>query len=222
MTISVSAYNRPEYLSRTLSALAACDGVEKHEVLVLLDPCAETMACRQVASQTGFAHRLHAVHLGCDAAIYASLAWGFEEKQSDTHIHLEDDTVPSPDALRWFEWGLVNADRARTFTVSGYNQHPEGGAAQAGYRKWFTPWGWACWRETWREISRSWASHAWDHNMNHRLRRDREELRPAISRIQNIGAEKGAFCPGPEFHAKHQHASRVAGVGDRQVSWQFA
>jgi hypothetical protein len=41
VNITVSAYNRPEYLRQTLAALRACDGLDSCLVAVLIDPSDE-------------------------------------------------------------------------------------------------------------------------------------------------------------------------------------
>jgi len=45
------------------------------------------------------------------------------------------------------------------------------------------------------------------------------EMFPRVSRIQNIGATRGAFCPSEDFHRKNQHATRVAGPEDKTERW---
>jgi hypothetical protein len=54
VNITVSAYNRPEYLRQTLAALRACDGLDSCRVAVLIDPSDEAGKCADVATTLGF------------------------------------------------------------------------------------------------------------------------------------------------------------------------
>jgi len=45
---------------------------------------------------------------------------------------------------------------------------------------------------------------SWDIFMNNYLRRKKNEIRPILSRIQNIGEKGGTFVT-PEFHKENQY-----------------
>jgi hypothetical protein len=51
---------------------------------------------------------------------------------------------------------------------------------------------------------------SWDVIVNHALRAGRYEVFPAVSRIQNIGAERGTHVPSAEWHAAHHHVAETA------------
>jgi hypothetical protein len=218
-TLTVSAHRRPDYFARVLDALAWCDGVGEYIVTAVLDPHELTEDIAHIAHQRGVQVCLLPSHYGCGATIRHCMELGF--KASDYHIHLEDDTVPSPDALRWFEWAGRNAS-PMTLTVSGYNQH--GGEAapnMAAWRKWFTPWGWATWREHWEKyLLPAWDTSFWDGGVQ-RIRDNlgMGEMFPRVSRIQNIGATRGAFCPSEDFHRENHHATRVADGKNKTERW---
>ena len=218
-TLTLSGYNRPDYFAQVIGALAKCNGVSEYSVTAVLDPSDKTKELVEIAKGQGIGVHVSPAHLGCGAAILYAMTYGFE--QSDFHIHLEDDTVPSPDCLRWFEWAGRNAT-SKTLTISGYNQH--GGEAQesaCGFRQWFTPWGWATWKSNFdKYLKPSWDPSFWDGGVQRiREKLGMGEMFPHVSRIQNIGAERGTFCPGPEFHKEHQHATRVA-TGS-ETKWQL-
>jgi hypothetical protein len=217
-TLTISGYNRPTYFAQVLKALAWCDGVGEYQITAILDPSDKTAELSEIAKGHGIGVHIPDHHMGCGSAIQYAMTYGF--RKSDYHIHLEDDTVPSPDCLRWFEWAGQNAG-PKVLTVSGYNQH--GGDAQndaSGFRNWFTPWGWATWRDRFeRHLVPAWDCNFWDGSVQRvRERTGMGELFPHVSRIQNIGAEGGTFCPGPEFHKEHQHATRVATA--KETKWK--
>lgn len=212
MNITVSAYNRPRYLERTLSALSRCDGIGDCRVTVLIDPSEFAAESARIADKYGFRHGKYTERQGCNAAIFFAFVAGFGSGD-DFHLHLEDDTVPTRDALRWFAWAR---DRYRNdpavFSVSGYQRISNGRPGECGLRRWFTPWGWGLWRDRWLGIATSW-SHgetSWDVVVNHALRAGRYEAFPAVSRIQNIGAEMGTHVPSAEWHAANHHVAETA------------
>jgi hypothetical protein len=118
----------------------------------------------------------------------------------------------------------------------------DGDPARILRRPWFTSWGWATWRRTYEEIGERWFGIRWrgrplqsardvpegepfldlvhpDPNgswawpMNCYWRRGRDEIAPDLSRIQNIGSRAGAFCPGGDWHRRHQHTEYWMGDG---------
>jgi hypothetical protein len=214
MNITISGYNRPAYLDQTCHAVSRCVGVSSCRVAVLLDPCDETDESKAIAAKHGYEAIVLTQHAGCNDAIYTSLRYGFEIMQSEFHLHFEDDTVPTRDALLWFSWAR---DRYRhdpnVFTVSGYQQKSNGRLDECGTRRWFTPWGWGTWVDRWVEMANCWTSRdgtSWDIIVNNVIRRTRWEAYPTVSRIQNIGAERGTHVADAEWHAKYHHVPVTA------------
>lgn len=222
MNITVSGYNRPDYLRQACDALARCVGIEDCRVFVLLDPCDETEACRAVAIRHGWECFAYEEHAGCNNAILAALMFGFETLGGDYHVHFEDDCVPTRDALLWFSWAR---DRYRhdqsVFTVSGYRQKGNTRLRECRLRRWFTPWGWATWPDRFAEMKQRWSAKdgpSWDIIVNHVVRGTRWEACPWVSRVQNIGAERGVHVPDAEWHRANHHVPITADdLGDEVV-----
>lgn len=214
MNITVSGYNRPEYLARTCEALSRCIGVASCRVVVLLDPCDETEQSKEIASQYGWECLTYSAHAGCNDSIYTCLMYGFTVMQSEFHLHFEDDCVPTRDALLWFSWARDRYRHDRSvFTVSGYQQEARGKLDACSLRRWFTPWGWGTWIDRWSEMQPRWTSKdgpSWDIIVNNVIRGTRWEAFPLISRVQNIGAEKGTHVFNAEWHAKYHHVPTTA------------
>ena len=225
LTITVSAYNRPAYLEQTLAALARCDGIDECRAFVLLDPCDETPQSVEIAARYGFPAYVYSNRVGCNRAIFGGFAFGFQQLQADYHLHLEDDTVPCRDALRWFAWARDRyRDDPRVMNVSGYHRLGNGDRTQSTLRRWFTPWGWATWADRWAGIAPHWRHEdglSWDVVLNHAIRGDRLEAHPTVSRIQNIGGENGTHVPSPEWHAENHHVPVTADnlPGDPVCEW---
>ncbi len=225
MNITISGYNRPDYLDQTCHAVSRCVGVSSCRVAVLLDPCDETDESKAIAAKHGYEAIVLTQHAGCNDAIYTSLRYGFEIMQSEFHLHFEDDTVPTRDALLWFSWAR---DRYRhdpnVFTVSGYQQKSNGRLDECGTRRWFTPWGWGTWVDRWVEMANGWTSRdgtSWDIIVNNVIRRTRWEAFSTVSRIQNIGAERGTHVANAEWHAKYHHVPVTADDLDGQPVRDF-
>ena len=214
MNITVSAYNRPEYLQQTLAALRECEGFDSCRVVVLIDPSDEAGRCAEVATTLGFVCFAYATRAGCNAAIMNAFAYGFQVMESEFHLHFEDDTVPTRDALRWFAWARdAYRDQARIMNVSGYQRVSIGCLDECGARRWFTPWGWGVWRDRWDGLAAGWVrddATSWDVVVNHVLRAGRHEVFPTVSRIQNIGAERGTHVPSAEWHAANHRVAVTA------------
>ena len=226
MNITVSGYNRPDYLGQTLAALSRCDGIKHCRVVVLLDPCEETQDQVVIAAKYGFEPVTYSARVGCNTAILSALRYGFHEMRSDFHVHLEDDTVPTRDCLRWFQWA-ANAYRrdASVMNVSGYQRISNGRLDECGTRRWFTPWGWGTWLDRWLGLEAGWArgdANSWDVIVNHFLRASRYEAFPTVSRIQNIGAERGTHVPNAEWHTENHRVPVTADDlddGERVTEW---
>lgn len=214
MNITISGYNRPEYLAITCAAVSKCVGVASCRVAVLLDPCDETQQSIEIAKRHGYEAITLNSHAGCNDAILTSLRFGFEIMQSEFHLHFEDDCVPTRDALLWFSWARdTYRHRPEVFTVSGYQHKSNGRIAEAGLRRWFTPWGWGTWADRWAGMREKWTSKdgpSWDIIVNHWIRGARWEAFPTVSRIQNIGAEKGTHVPDAAWHAENHFVRETA------------
>lgn len=214
MNITISGYNRPTYLARTCEALSKCVGVSGCRVTVLLDPCDETDESVCIAERHGYEVLTLNSHAGCNDAIYTCLRYGFESMGSEFHLHLEDDCVPTRDALLWFSWARdTYRHRRDVFTVSGYRHKSSGRTGVSGLRRWFTPWGWGTWGDRWAGIREQWTSKdgpSWDIIVNHVIRGARWEAYPTVSRIQNIGAERGTHVPDAAWHAANHHVPVTA------------
>jgi hypothetical protein len=118
---------------------------------------------------------------------------GFDFKDVDFVIHIEDDIVPSRDMLAYFEWASQTyRDDPQIYTVTGFFHTAALQDDNYAVRRqdWFSSWGWGTWRRSWDELggmSTSMVDYAWDTHINNTLRRGRLEIAPLQSRFQNIG-----------------------------------
>lgn len=218
-TLSITLYNRPEYTQTLLQYLNTCYGLEDYGIFIYCEPNNEKVieqARNFRPNQTVL--QINNYKYGCNKNIFHAIDNAFIE--SDFHIHLEDDTIPAKDFLYYCEWcNLEYADSDDIFSVSGYvnsNNRIEQYIAQntrynhVGIRNWFTPWGWATWKNRWLSVREyiipflQTSTASWDYIL-HNLIRDKKECFPMVSRIQNIGAENGSYCPSAEWHSINQY-----------------
>jgi hypothetical protein len=217
-SISISLYNRPEYTARLFDHLNNCIGVDEYSFIICVEPVnSDVINLAKSFRPAQSSLTINEDKLGCQTNIFQSVAKGFEIN-TGFHIHLEDDTIPGKDCLKYFEWAAEKyKDDQSVFSVSGYvnsNNLMENCCNSktddimlVDRRKHFTPWGWGTWLSRWKEIRKDWDfgynNGGWDVNMAKRLRQDRYEIYPMVSRIQNIGAKDGIHVESEEWHKKN-------------------
>ena len=217
--IAMPLYNRPAYAKDVLEALAQCTGVERYTIVACVEPGNDEV--RALVESIDFAECMpvfNAQKMGPNANIFQSLSRAFE--LTEYVVYLEEDILPSQDALLFFEFcGDRYRDDRRVLSVTGY--HRASRCDPKSYyevrrRHWFHGWGCALWKDRWRLVAPGWPGPqgvVWDTHVNDRVRHAHGlcEVHPLLSRVQNIGAENGAFVPSAEWHRKHQHVPLWAG-----------
>lgn len=230
--ITMTAYRRPQYTREVLAALAQCDGVEDWVLLPNVEPGDEEVIatfrdfqaceCRLVVNQK---------RLGLNRNTQAALMRAFQAK-ADRTVHLEDDTVPSPDALRYFEWGidyLANHDHEHTILLaSGYNKPKTEPTPEQSHlcdtRPIWTPWGWGVDRKRLTWLMVHWCtrnSKCFTCYFRSQYRSTRKEIFPLLSRIQNIGYEQGENGRSAEWYRENHRVQWVA-KNEPRASFAYA
>jgi hypothetical protein len=162
--------------------------------------------------------------LGCNLNTENALFDGFSF--GNYVIHLEDDIVCAPDALRYYEWCAERyvADRF-VFSVTGYNFRATSPPADEFHkvcrRRWFQPWGWATWRDRWERFAGRLysAPTGWDDFINLTYCWGNwgpcsHEIYPELSRSQNIGLISSIGNIPPEWYAENHFLKQWAGNYD--------
>ena len=137
----------------------------------------------------------------------------------DALITLEDDTVPARDYLIFMEWALRRfQDDSDVFSITGFMPRFKGvfgddqGLKNAYCRnRDFGCYGWGTWRRIYEEIRDQWFGadledlkdagslerinrsdfKSWGFPMNYYWRKERLQVWPDVSRVQNIGRDHG-------------------------------
>ena len=222
-TITIAAYRRPEYLQEVLrsleKALEYCPEFKPDHIILGIDPGGDLEVEQRDHSPIEIIRWPE--HLGVNEHPRRLLQYAFMELGSDFNLHLEDDTVLSPDALRlalWFEkWGY----EALTLSLHSHSRDFEN-ARRVYSTERFGAWGWACTRHAWT----GWLSHYWNYKRELPIGWDwsisklmavenLHSLAPALSRARNIGREKGTYQT-PEGYDRDFAGQTWAGVEHMQ------
>ena len=224
--ITMTAYRRPAYTREVLAALAKCDGITDWLLLPNVEPGnKEVIAAFRDWDACESRLLVNKKRLGLNKNTHEALFRAYRLR-ADVIVHLEDDTVPSPDALRYFDWAvhdvLVSDHRHTILLASGYNKpkaKPRDDQSHAcDTRPIWTPWGWAI------DLPRlKWLIFHWCFRnpkcftciFRYRYRRTRREVFPILSRIQNIGYEMGENGRTPEWYRANHRTPWVAGESPR-------
>jgi len=209
-TITMTLFNRPQYTKRVIDCLSCCENIQKYHLLIFIDPGSEEVV--SLANNINFTSKEIVVNkrrLGCDTNIYTAINTGFS--RSDYNIHIEDDVCPGKDMLKYFEFCDYRYKYDSTvLTICAYHKtRNEEERQQYCYDKvfrnpWFTPWGWATWKDRWDEIKGMWSfGGGWDVHLHNVIRGNRFEIRPYLARSQNIGEQAGTHVSPNAFWRDH-------------------
>lgn len=204
-TISICAYNRPNYLQRVLERLLQAQSF-CHEfdasVHLGIDPNGDRFdEVLSVARSFPFVKDVIVwpEHHGVSNAPRQLLQYVFTEVCSDFNLHLEDDTLLSPDALRLCLYFATNPRRYWLLSLHARSNDLAIDRRAILPRQDFGVWGWAAFRSTWTAyIAPFWnhlrdIPHGWDYSLTDTMQKyGLTAACPALSRVHNIGREGGA------------------------------
>jgi hypothetical protein len=216
----MTAYRRPAYTREVLAALAQCDGIADWLLLPNVEPGHEDVidAFRQwSACESRLA--VNKERMGLNRNTQEALVRAIRLR-ADMIVHLEDDTVPSPDALRYYDWAVreiliadvKSKDGHQITLVSGYNKPKTQPRPDQSHlcdtRPIWTPWGWAMDRTRLLWLLANWCTgnpKCFTCRIKQAYRRTRREFYPVLSRIQNIGYDLGENgCTAEWYRANHR------------------
>jgi hypothetical protein len=218
LVVTMTTYNRPSYLAQVITGLNSNADFGKYDLVASVEPGCDTNLAVLAGAKCRDKH-IHVNHdvLGHNDNTYRALDLGFQ--LSNFVILIEDDIVPGPDALDYFQHcrEAYKGDPS-VFTVAGCSNRPPEDLGREcdhkiGKRPWFACWGWATWQSRWEEIKETWSEDThdgWDGHIANVVRGDRVEVYPLLSRVQNIGAV-GGHVPSPEWHVANHHFQHWSG-----------
>lgn len=224
--ISMTCYRRADYFETVLDSLHDsidyCDiDTSKSTLYISIDYFDNTIP--NIVKNIDWINTKYIINfpsIGCNAntkqAILMSLA------ENDATIHLEDDTVLSKDALSFYIECFQNYHNdSEIITISGYNKThsiEEADLSKTIKQKHFTCWGCAFWKHKFDIFDKNWTEHcnrenrssSWDTYLDDSIFKTEDlnfyQIKPSISRIQNIGAIDGTWVPSESFHIENHRS----------------
>ena len=178
--ITLQGWKRPDLLEKTLGALEKCWGVEDYLIYISIDggPQATQAIRNQMYARIKASPLVSQIkceflknNLGCAGHTYYNLKKGFEYG-GDFVVHLEDDTVPNKDFLRFMEWARDNKDNFRKGTMAvscltlGKDVPSEDDLPKTYYKERFGCHGWGMWRDFWEYADTRWFGIHWNKRRN--------------------------------------------------------
>lgn len=160
--ITMTAWRRPRYFEQVIRSLEEAEGSSEYHLIVSIDAGYpnerhEMIQILQQSQIKNYTINSPSENLGCAGNTFKVLNMGFEK--ADRVIHIEDDTVLHPDALKWFEHNLDYYEHEpRIFSITGYaNRYVSliGDWTEenmVGLRSHFSCWGWAMWKDRFDSI----------------------------------------------------------------------
>lgn len=156
--IALFAYNRPEHLARTLSALARNEGADRSALIAYCDAPANDEDSRKVeavrtmlAAARGFAS-VEIVRRDQHLGLSRSLIRGIAEMVATfgRTVVMEDDLVTSPAFLSFLNAGLdLYADDEEVASIQGYWFGTQAMLPEKFFLRGAECWGWATWKRGW-------------------------------------------------------------------------
>jgi len=218
-TISMTAYNRPDYLAATLNDLTKNDPYDWH-FFISVDPSDKTeQILRVLNKEYGFASKTIIVNpqrKDHRRNQHDAIAKAFDTG-STFNLHFDDDLFISPDALELANYyERTFKDKPLTFNSYGlfnYDSNPNEPSKLISRVGTFTGLGWMCFREGFEKVfNPNWfydglalkifGSYGWDWSVAAWCKQNNlSEIYPAFSRTNHRGRECGTCC-SYEWHDK--------------------
>ena len=217
-TITITAYNRPDYLRQCVASLANCIGVENYKLIASCEPGVQEVV--DIFNKIDWMEvevRINSKKFGCNKNIMESINNGFNSV--DKLVVIEDDLIFSPDFLRYMEWGLDNYESDKSVwaicaSVQNIQKKEMPNPGSLLRRQWFAPWGWGMWKDRFEFFyssqPHSKMSKSWDHHCNDARVQwgDANEIVPLYSRASHIGDTGVHVRPNNSWlqkYKKHEH-----------------
>lgn len=232
-TITICAYNRPAYLDRVLASLGeavvACPEFCVDRIILGIDAGGLQLSGMSLSDRVEVLYWPE--HLGVTEHPRRLLQHVFMELGSTFNLHLEDDTVLAPDAIRLVEWFRSHMpDPAHILSLHSRATELDGivlDPARVKRRDDFGVWGWATTSYVARRYILPYWNHkrvgplGWDYSLTETVKQfGLTVLAPELSRVENIGREGGAHGT-PEQWDKDLADQVVADADDMQEIGDF-
>lgn len=216
--ISLTCFRRPDYLSEVIDSLQKSIkysklDLSKTSLYVNID--GDNKEVVDLINSIDFIPKnviQNIPSIGCNKNTFETINRAIND--SDYLLHLEDDTVLSEDAIEYFLYMFEKyKDNERVICIGGYNKtdflDPDN-LYVSFIENFFSCWGCGFWNHKWPIFRDGWTNQlsvnnpqSWDSYLQDNLfatGKKYQQVRPKISRIQNIGAKLGTWVIDPIWH----------------------
>lgn len=160
--MTMTAWRRDDYFSQVIDSIKGAEGHEEYKLIVSIDGGYEEKQqnMKKHLEESGLEHELfiHEENKGCAWNTGFVLRKGFS--QAERVIHVEDDTILHPDAIRYFEHNLdYYEENDLIWSISAWNLGNDTLVGEwteidiVGIRQKFTCGAWATWKSRYEEIT---------------------------------------------------------------------
>lgn len=214
MIVSLTAFQRPDLLEQTLAAFAVAVEEADEEVALVarVEPSPHKESILRELAPHASSVTVNDQRLGLQKNTLLVLrdAWGLADTAGDDFVlHLEDDLVIAPDALRLAAW---MRDHYRddgnvpfvALTQTGECPTDPDAWMAVSTSPWFECHVWGTWRPGWEELLAAWPHewpNHWAQRVNDSVMAGRLQARPLLSRSASVGVY-GVHC-NPYYHERH-------------------
>jgi hypothetical protein len=172
--------------------------------------------------------------IGCNHNTLLAIDQAINSNYSNYVLHLEDDTVLTKDALQYCKYAFEKYKDAESVrSITAYNKTDnidENEIYSTIEQTFFCAWGCGFWTHKWTDIKNNWIKYlsprnggmSWDTHLNKTLFAKGPkyiQIKPNISRIQNIGATNGTYVSDAIWHYYNQRTPTTSDDIKTKINW---
>jgi len=235
LSISLTCCRRPEYLQQVLDAISKADksdiDIKLFTSVDKIDPKVVEIASSYQSVNIGYLN-INDPPIGCNQNTKRAIQIAHQSGHSPYILHLEDDTVPTLDCFQFFMYAFEKySEDPRTISIGGYNktEDMEDEKIYGTFSEpFFSAWGCGFWSHKLDIIYNNWTPSkinggvSWDSHLSDILFEKQKylQVRPTISRIQNIGAEKGTWVMDSMWHYYNHRSPFLSNDFTGNIDWK--
>jgi hypothetical protein len=236
LAISITCFKRKEMLKQVLSSLEATNQSDiSLKLFVSADFYSEEILSMIDSYSIDKQIKINHIPIGCNRNTLQAIQYAVDSKYSPYILHIEDDTPLAKDSLQYYKYAFQKYENQdKIYSVTGYNKTEnldEKDKFLIETQNFFCAWGCGFWSNKWTLIRDNWTKHlsprnggiSWDTHINNNLFSGGKRLlqvKPKVSRIQNIGDTDGTYVSDPIWHFYHQRSTFTSDDYNENIDWK--
>lgn len=234
IAISIAAYKRIDTLIRVLDSIRSADQ-QNIQIKIFVsadyhsDEVIETIQDYDVNNIL-----INNPRLGCNANTLNAIEFAINQKFSNYILHIEDDTILAKDCLQYASYVFNRYEKEEeALSITCYNKTVDINDTKIydiESQEFFCAWGCGFWADKFGTIKQNWTKHltpmnggvSWDSYINHSLFSGGpkyKQIKPTISRIQNIGDTQGTYVSDAIWHFYNQRTPFTSDDINKNIDW---